>query len=376
MHRTCHSFLVFGLLVLESCGGPARHTEPAEQHNVIASAPAGFSAYHIGKPHDDRFRLLPGEWSRSLFKKRKVRASPQDQMTLKVVDVSDEETFTANASAWGLVSADFEVNGKRTYATRRLELVDDVLELDETSRMFKAPAGAVYYPWRVYRGWSFEVVCSGSSNLLNSGFKARFLEVEGSVGHFAKESGVECEVFGRGVKVDRKNAVFARKMEEIEERFRNGPAVPIRVEWRLITGRAGKSNQASKPRAGCAGSEGCEPCERWEFTQYKWEVPQMKASSDDWDLDGSAPDVVVAIRLDDGTHISSGKLSAYSVAWSFGSPLAVIPEERVTVTAVDKDLMADDPMPTFSGIVPRFLENGVWKIAHGATLIGACVQPK
>lgn len=357
------------------CGGRARHAQ-GEQHNVLASAPVGFSIYHIGKPHDAGFRLLPGGESRSLFKKRDVRPSPQGKLTLNAYEITDDETLAANASAWGIVSAGLEVSGKRTFVTRRLALVDDVLELDETSKMFKAPDGAVYYPWRVYRGRSFEVVCSGSSSVITSSFKAELLVAQGSVMQFAKEAQVDCEAVGHGIKIDGKNAVFAGSLEEIEERFRDGPTVPILVEWRLIPGRKGKSSQPPRLREGCAGSEGCKPCESWEFSRYNWQVPRTKPDSNDWDGDGSPPEVVLSIRTMDGVHMSSPEQSTYSVDWTFDAPLSVNAGETVVVTAVDKDVLADDPMATFNAKVPQFLERGALRVGHGATLIGKCVGPR
>jgi hypothetical protein len=364
------------LLPMVSCGGRAKQTKPSDQHNVLASSPIGFSAHHIGKPHDERFQLLRAGGSRSIFKKRNVRSSPQGKLTTNVFKVADNETLTAHASAWGLVSAGAEISAEKTYVTRRLALVEDVLELDESSKMFKPPKGAVYYPWRVYRGWSFEVVCSGSSSKMNSSFEAQLLVAEGGVTQFAKRAQVDCETIGHGIEIDGKQAVFADSLDEIEKRFRSGPAVPILVEWRLIPGRTGKSNKPPQLREGCAGTEGCKPCERWEFSHYSWQVPRTKPDSNDWDGDGSPPDVVVSIRLMDGTYMSSKETSTFSVDWSFDTPLAVNTNETVIVTAVDKDVLTDDPMPNFKANAPQFLENGIWKIGHGAELVGTCVGPK
>lgn len=371
-----HFWLLLGFLPMAACGGRAQQAKQSDQHNVLASAPVGFSAHHLGKPHDEMFRLLPGAKSRSIFKKRNVRASPQGKFTTNVFKIENSETLAANASAWGVVSADLEISGKRTYVTRRLALVEDVLELDETSKMYKPPKGAVYYPWRVYRGWSFEVVCSGSSSKMTASFAAQLLVAKGGVAQFAQKAQVDCETVGHGIEINDKNAVFAESLDEIEKRFRSGPAVPILVEWRLIPGRTGKSNKAPKLRAGCAGTEGCEPCERWEFARYTWQVPRTKADSDDWDGDGSPPDVVVTIRMTDGTYMSSKETSTFSVDWSFDAPLAVHADETVIVTAVDKDVLTDDPMPTFNAIAPQFLEDGTWKLGQGAALVGKCVVPK
>src|SRR5690606_30365853 len=108
------------ILPIVSCRGHARQAKPSEQHNVLASSPIGFSAHHIGKPHDERFQLLRGGQSRSIFKKRNVRASPQGKLTTNVFKIADNETLTAHASAWGLVSAGAEISAEKTYVTRRL----------------------------------------------------------------------------------------------------------------------------------------------------------------------------------------------------------------------------------------------------------------
>jgi hypothetical protein len=78
----------------------------------------------------------------------------------------------------------------------------------------------------------------------------------------------------------------------------------------------------------------------------------------------------------DGTYMSSTEQSTYSVDWSFDVPFSVNTGETVVVTAIDKDVLADDPMVTFNATVPQFLEKGAWRIGHGTALVGKCVEPR
>lgn len=366
--------VICGSLLMVGCGKRTARS-PAAMHRqpILASTPVGFAEHHIGRPHDEDFQLLRGKDGKSLFNKRQARKSPQNKLDLKVFEIGNEEMLKAHASAWGIVSSELGVESERTFVTRRLTLVKEVLELDENTGTRSPPEGAAYYPWRVYLGWSIEVVCSGSANTLSAEFKAAFLVAEGGVEAFSRRFDVECEVSGHGVSVDKTNAIFAKSMDEIEDRFRTGTPVPILVEWVPLEG---VKEGESKVKQGCAGESGCLPCEEWDFSALSLVVPSHKQDTNDWDGDSSPPDVIVTLHAGNDFHASSDEQETYKVEWDFDSPIRLRTGDFLTMQGIDKDAMSDDPIRAVTQPVPGFLEAGTWRVANGLSLQGRCVGPK
>lgn len=364
------------LLMTVGCApGHPRHADPDERRAIKASAPDGFSVEHLGLPFDADFQLLPGREGASLFSEAETRVGKQSTLTIHRVERQDDETLAAHASAWGMIEGRFESRAGETYLARNLVLIDDVVELDETTGLEDAADAAVYYPFRVFRGWSFEVVCHGQTTEVDSGVAAWFFSFSGSLDNFDKHEALQCTTRGRGLRFASSDALFAKTQDEVEARFESDTPVPILVEWRKIPGKSGHSHKLEVPQAGCAGNPGCEPCSEWSFSRLTWKVPSMKSNAAPWDGDDSPPDVQLRLRTSDGATVGSPKRQTFDFEWELESPLELKPGSTVTLTATDRDALFDDPMVSFNARVPAFIQDGMWKLTGGQMLEGECLHP-
>jgi hypothetical protein len=366
-------------LLAAACGGGKAPLDPGgipPSSILVASAPEGFSAVHLGAPYDANFELLPGKAGRSLFPEAPVHRSAQHRLNTEIVQASDAEHLAAHASAWHLAGAHAALDHSKTYVSRRLVQVADVVELDETGGARGAPDGAVYYPSKVYLGWSYEVVCEVNKSALDAGFEANLLVAQGDIGAFSKQSNAQCQSLGFGVAFDNGKAVFAKKLEDVDARFHATAAVPVRVEWRRIPGRKGHTDAA--PKSGCAGTSGCERCEAWEFVQVAWTIPRRDRSGASWDVDDSPPDVQLTVTAPGGVSLSSPEVQTYAFEWMLDAPLRLPADSKLTIVATDRDVTAHDPMATLvSEPLPAFLHESTWQLMGGQmALRGRCVAPE
>jgi len=369
------SVLVGGM----ACGGggkpPADATKVPPSSILLASPPQGFSAHHLGAPYDANFELLGGKAGRNLFPKASVHQAPQNRLDTEVEVARDREHLAAHASAWGLASADLAVSHDKTYVSRRLVEVKDVIELDETTGARSAPEGAVYYPSKVYVGWSYEVVCQVDRSLLDADAEAGFLLARAKAEALFKKEDARCRGLGLGVEFDSRKAIFAKSIEEVGRKFRSSSPVPVLVEWRRIPGR--KGHQDPEPKAGCAGTAGCERCEAWEFAHLSWTIPERDSHGAKWDVDDSPPDVQVTVRGPEGILLSSPEFQSFALDWMLDKPVRLKTGSKLILDASDRDTMAHDPVATISSEpLPAFLPDSTWELAGGqVALHGRCVQP-
>ena|GEM_PF-3917932 len=361
-----------------ACGGGKTPADPGgvpPSSILVAAAPEGFSEYHLGAPYDANFELLPGKAGRTLFPKAAVHRSAQNRLNTEIVQADDAEHLAAHASAWHLGGAHVSFDHDKTYVSRRLVQVAHVAELDETRGARGAPDEAVYYPSKVYLGWSYEVVCEVNKSSVGADFGARLLVAEAGIDAFSRENDANCHSLGMGVAFDSDRAVFATKLEDVDARFHAAAPVPVRVEWRRIPGRRGKSDAA--PRAGCAGTLGCERCEAWEFIHVAWTIPKRDRTGASWDVDESPPDVQLRLSAPGGISLSSPEFETYALDWMLDAPLRLEAGAKVALVATDRDLTAHDPMTTIQGELPAFLPDSTWQLAGSQmALRGRCVAPE
>jgi hypothetical protein len=150
-----------------------------------------------------------------------------------VIDNSEE--LHANASAWGIVSANGSLDYSQRYASFRAYHLSRVNEIDETAEMESVPYGAVYYLWRVYLGHAYEEVLSGDANRFTSGARAVFPLVSGEISGFARNQNLQSRFLGRGMMPTNGRALFANSSSDIQSAYAMaGPEVPIFVEYRQL----------------------------------------------------------------------------------------------------------------------------------------------
>ncbi len=366
--------------LLTSCGksGPSPQNAAQGPKIIRASAPQGFSLSHLGRPHDQNFQLLGGKHGRPLFKEAQTFSSQQERLSTSFVKVDDAEHFAAHASAWQLGSARTHLSNNHRYVSRRLILVHDVVELDETDGARRAPKEAVYFPFRVYRGWSYEVVCNVRNKKLGADFEEDFLVAEGGVEAFASDHQLDCTSIGLGIQADSSKSIFADKIEEVDKNFRASSPVPVLVEWRRISGRSGHRRKREPLEPHCAGHPGCQPCSKWAFSRLIWTLADRKPGGASWDADDSPPDVSVTLTTEDGLSLTSDELETFDVKWTFRSALELDAGTKLTLKGTDLDVDRNDSILTLESTVPRYLEDGgTWDLGAGQVwLQGNCKRPE
>jgi hypothetical protein len=352
--------------------------EPGE--SIIAPAPRGLSLNDLGRPLTRDFIRLQGPDGRSMFPSAaQPQRTPQHAFEHHVETIDSQEEWAAHAVAWGLGAGVGDAHANR-FASYRAVQITEVHEIDDTTAMANAPRHAVYYPWRIYMGFGYEVVFQGSADRFHAGVKAELPVFSGSIEDFTRRHELEWKARGRGLQPIHGRAIFARTTEALEASYApsaNEP-VPILVEWRRIPGREGHVEAIDwvELRGGCAGEPGCEVCRSWSFERIEVTFPRRKADGRAWDADDSPPDTVLTLRVDRDHRVST-KQEAYERTWMLDSAVTVSPGESLQLRAIDSDLVADDPMFSLTATVPGTLEGGRLAFGSGtAVATGRCVDPE
>lgn len=343
----------------------------------MAAAPPGMSVMDLGRPYNARFKPLRSGQGKSLFPEAgEPRKTRQHSASHELVFARSRETLNANASVW-FAGASTGYSRSNRYASYRAQQVTAVFQIDDTTPMREPSEEAVYYPWRIFKGRSYESVLSGNASDFHTGVTADLKVFSGSFEAFAEEHNLEWSAHARGLTPKSGNAIFARTQDEIERSYEQSPRpVVILVEWRTIPGRKapkGKRIAWTKLKKGCAGEPGCEPCSTWSISRLDFAVPRRKSNANAWDADGSAPDVVLTLR---GAGRTSKKMETYSAVWQLSPPLRVNSGESLTVEATDADLAAHDHIGTKRvDISPTAKEGRIVGAGGAVTLTGVCVDP-
>lgn len=297
------------------------------------------------------------------------------------VVADSEQVLAANASAWGL-SVDAEIRSNRRYASYRAVQIQDVYEIDDTTTLRPTPSFAVYYPWRVYVGHSYETLFEGDADAFHAGVRANLIAWSAGIRDFAGEYHLSHRAVGHGLRPKHEDAIFAKTQQEIESNYTtmNTLPVPVLVEWREIPGRTGQARTIAwkQVRSGCPGQRGCRPCREWEFDYVEWKIQARKKNGNTWDADDSPPDVVLSL-ISDGVNRTSSKSETYSFEWRVDPPLRIEPGRIVMLRGMDKDWVEDDHIDSLRAKVQEFHdeENGISKIdfdTGAAFMTGRCLR--
>ena len=346
----------------------------------IAAAPQGMSLNDLGKPYTADFVRLQGKEGQSLFPSAsRPRATEQGRVDHAFVFADSQMKLGANASGWG-VSLEAGMATSQRYGSYRAMQIKKVHEIDDTTDPRPTPAHAVYYPWRIYVGHSYEMLFSGSADTFHVGVQATMPFFSGGIEEFSSRYNLQGRFVGHGLKPKTAGAIFATTPEAIMANYEtSGKPVPILVEWREIPGRRGRQGKIewSRAKENCAGQKGCEPCAEWEFTELEWTIPTRKTNGAAWDFDESPPDVVVVLTPAGGDPRVSPKMETYKFKWKLTPPLRATANTMVAAAAKDADTVSgNDTIPGSTATVAEFLEGGHLRFGSGsASMRGRCVSP-
>ena len=188
---------------------PTACTGGVSSFSLTATAPVGLGPQHLGRPLGAKFEAISGPDGATLFPKGEVHKTTLNVMEHKFTSVDDSRGFDASVSGWGVVSVSAGLKTSHRYASYRASQLQEAHEVDDTTEMRKAPAGAVYYISRIIYGHSFEMVFSGDSRKFNAGVKAGFFGIGGSMSAFAASNSLTATAVGRGLEPVDGNAIFA-----------------------------------------------------------------------------------------------------------------------------------------------------------------------
>lgn len=359
---------------------PASPAKRAPGESIVAPAPQGLSLNDLGRPFTRDFVRLQGTDGRSMFPRAEgPRRTPQHAFEHSVETIDSWEEWAAHAAAWGLAAGLGDARSTR-FASYRAMQIAEVYEIDDTTAMSNAPRHAVYYPWRIYMGFSYEVVIHGAADRFHAGVKAALPGFSGSIEDFVGRYELQLKARGRGLEPSHGRAIFAKTAEQLESSYAASAdePVPILVEWRRIPGREGHEQRIEwvELREGCAGEPGCESCRRWAFERVEVSFPRRKRDGRVWDADESPPDTVLTLRVGNDDRVST-KQEVYERTWRLEAPVTVPTDETIVLRAIDSDLMADDFMFMLPAEVPGTIEGGRLELGAGtAVAVGRCVDPR
>lgn len=403
MQRRTHleQFLLLVVMVAACAGKSRTETKATEQklsptladasapvlppgRSFIAAAPRGFSLNHLGKPYTADFVPLQGAEGRSLFPDAgPPSVSPQAYMEHAFVFADSEEVLAANASAWNLALG-YGARTSRRFASYRAVQVGEVHEIDDTSPIRPSNLNAVYYPWKVYLGHSYEVLLEGDEAEFHSGARADLLAASAGVDDFARRHHLSFRAVGYGLRPTSNKAIFARTQDEIRAHYaaESDRAVPILVEWREIPGRRANVTPIAwtSLQQGCAGQKGCEPCEEWEFSYIEWQLPESDPSGNKWDSVHGLPDAVLTLRVGIQEWKSPEK-NVYLFKWKLPTPVRIRAGTSVSLSAVDRDELGESEfMGSLRVRIGEFHEEqgtvGKVYFENGrAFMTGRCIRP-
>lgn len=325
---------------------------------------------------------LQGEEGKTLFPSAgPPSVSPQAYMEHAFVLADSEEVLAAHASAWNL-GAGFSTRTTHRYASYRAVQVTDVHEIDDTSPIREPPSNAIYYPWKVYMGHSYEVLIEGEASQFHAGVQADLFAASARIDDFVNKHHLLHHSVGYGLRPATGKAIFARTQEQIRDHYvaETDRPVPILVEWREIPGRKGRGEQIvwTQLEKGCPGRKGCEPCEEWEFDYIEWQLPQQDRNGEKWDRVNGLPDAVLTLTIN-GQSWPSPEREVYLYKWKM-PPKRIRPGTNVHLTAVDKDGTDEEFMGSVRVKIQEYHEDqgigGKVVFENGsAFMTGRCIRP-
>ncbi len=116
--------------------------------------------------------------------------------------------------------------------------------------------------------------------------------------------------------------------------------------------------QVSQPAAAVSSEPTSTSCTSFHVSRIAFSA----AVEYEWDV-GDAPDIFLELKNDKTTLRSPVGLDNFDHAWDFiaADPLVLTAGAKITLTAYDKDLNADEVIDSISATVPKTFPSGTWK---------------
>lgn len=171
-----------------------------------------------------------------LFEDKPPRRVERDEMQKLVVKLRDSTQLDAGFR-WLFFKAGTSYAQERDYQVIRAMQIHEVIRLDETARMRRPPEQAVFYLAEVHRGASYDLLVDGQRSAMGAQLELLFAQADGSARHVRDSRRYHLKAFGLGLRDVTNDGIFAMTPEQVAQRYRTGPAVPVQLVFRTIPGR-------------------------------------------------------------------------------------------------------------------------------------------
>ena len=183
--------------------------------------------------------LKPVHGAPNLFESKPPRRVARDSMDHLVIKLRDSAQLEAGFR-YLIFTAGSTHKAEREYQLVRALQVSEVLRVDESARMRRPPEEAVFYLAEVHRGRSFDLLVEGEHSAMGAQLGLVFGGGDASLKHLRESSRYRLKAFGLGLRDVTGDGIFAMSPQQIAERYRAGPAVPVQLVFRTIPGRVYK----------------------------------------------------------------------------------------------------------------------------------------
>lgn len=218
----------------------AAYADGTSADTVVAAVDTANDA-DIGRPYTASFLPVSGKESKSVFPGSKaLRKNVVNEWRSDFSEINTLEALQANAGAWGLGSVSVSTAGTKRYLVFRVRSVEYEKEIDDSTEMrtIDTTGKAAYYLSKVYYGRMYEIVLSGTTDVLDARVESEILLSAAKLGieGIKKTFKVNVTQKAKGLKPNGAS-MFALDVNEIKLAYQNsdmGSAVPILVEYRRI----------------------------------------------------------------------------------------------------------------------------------------------
>ena len=339
-------FLGFlSMLLLQGCAGHKGKKSKIPKNLTTETYPKDFdkalappvSTDHLGRPYNAQFEQV-GD---TLFPGADYITIPIDEMSSTAFVIEDTFSLSINAKVWKIGG---EIGGgtSNRYATYRAYQITEVIELDDTQKPKKAPAEAVFYLWRIYKGHMYEMLFEGTETTFNAQVKADFKIAEGGINSIYKDSQLDHRVFARGLVPTQGDSIFCEPQDVKKCYTTEGAAeAPIFDQYRLIPGRT------APPEEIIEFTKPFQKAGKYHIEVKKAAIRFSNFKGNSWDALGGHPDPFVSVFLNEVTpenHLFTTPTMSdtHWPNWDYSEIHDLGPQDKLNLIIFDRDITAHD----------------------------------
>jgi hypothetical protein len=245
--------------------------------DLMARAPLGITELDLGAYYDSSFRALSGAAAITDAQRASLRRTSANERTHAFQVVRDEHELRANASCWGVGSAQLSASAASQHGYFRVQDTSAVLQIPATMSTGQAPVGAAWYVSAIVYGHMVETHVSSSNRDVLASLGARWGVLRGDVSASLSQLGVSSQTQVLGLEATGTESLFVHDARELAQVYRRGAAVPILVRY-------------SRVNAAQAGAASADTPLRVFVTRVEFPRSNQNRGSA-WDVFGGAPDI-------------------------------------------------------------------------------------